>query len=142
MSRFASLALDTETAKRLFLRHPVTGEALHDEEGKPGYIDLLAYSSKAARAKAMEIARQRLDNGENLNQRLTPEQQETHQIAMLAACTRGWHLVGLDGKAIDISFNEQSVVELYSEPGAWYLFSQADAFANNLGNFLPASLKT
>lgn len=136
MSKFASLALDTETPRRMTIRHPATGETLRDEQGREAYIDLLALSSAAAQKARAAIQQRRIDQRAR---RVTVEDAETEAMTVLAACTKGWHLVGLDGVAIDVPFSAEAASELYTAPGLRFVAEQATVFADSAGNFLPGS---
>jgi len=136
MSRFASLALDTETPRKMLIRHPATGEQLKNEAGDPAFIELLALSSRPAQRVRAAIQQRRIDNRVR---RVTLEEAEQEMVEVLAACTTGWLLVGLDGAEIPVPASPDAAAELYATPGMRYLFDQALAFAEQPGNFLPTS---
>lgn len=139
MSRFARLALDTETPRRMAIRHPATGEPMRDVQGREAYLDLLSLSSAAAQKARSAVQQKRIDARVR-----TVSLDEAVQEAMhvLAACTKGWHLVGLDGEAIDVPCTPDAAHELYTSPGLRFVADQASTFADAAGNFLPGSSTT
>jgi hypothetical protein len=139
MSRFAALALDTEAPRRMLIRHPATGETLRDADGTEAFIDLLALTSSAAQKARAEIQRRRI---EGRVRRVTLEDAEREALQVLAACTKGWHLVTLTGDAMNEPCSADVALELYSEPGMRWLTEQATIFADNAGNYLPGSSKS
>lgn len=139
MSRFAALALDTEAPRRMPIRHPVTGDVMKDAHGAEAFIDLLSLTSSAAQKARAVVHQRRIDAGAR---RVTLAEAEAEALTVLAACTKAWHLVGLDGSSLDVPCTEAAALELYSTPGMRHITDQATAFADRAGNFLPASSKT
>lgn len=139
MSRFAALALDTETPRRMIIRHPSTGEPLVDEDGTEAFIDLLALTSAAAQKARNRVQQRRI---EARVRRVTIEEAEAEAMQVLAACTVAWHLVGLDGKALRVPCDKDAALELYQTPGLRFIADQATDFAAAAGNYLPGSSTT
>lgn len=139
MSRFAALALDTETPRRMLIRHPGNDEVLRDAEGREAFIDLLSLSSTPAQKARAAIQQRRI---EARVRRVTVEEAEQEAMQVLAACTVAWHLVGLDGSAIDVACTPDAAHELYTTPGLRFVADQATRFADAAGNFLPGSSTT
>lgn len=136
MSKFAGLALDTETPRRMTIRHPATGEPLRALDGREAFIDLLALSSATAQKARSVIQQRRI---ENRVRRVTVEEAEAEAMQVLAACTKAWFLVGLDGAPIDVPCSADTALELYTAPGLRFVAEQATRFADEAGNFLPGS---
>lgn len=139
MSRFASLALDTETPRRLLIRHPATGEPLVDFTGAEAFIDMLALTSAPAQKARNRVQQRRI---ESRQRRVTVEEAEAEAMQVLAACTVAWYLVGLDGQHIPVACDRDAALELYTTPGLRFIAEQATVFADSAGNFLPASSTT
>jgi hypothetical protein len=136
MSRFARLALDTDTPRRMTIRHPATGEPMVDAAGREAFLDLLSLSGTAANKARARAQQRRIDNRVR---RVTVEEAEAEALQVLVAVTKGWHLVGLDGEAMDVPFTPEAAAELYAEPGLRFITDQATLFADTGGNFLPSS---
>lgn len=136
MTRFSRLALATEEARRMPIRHPATGEVMKDAAGNEAYLDLLSLSSAAAAKARAAIQQRRIEAGVR---RITIEDADAEGMTILAACTKGWLLVGLDGVAIDVPCDATAALELYSTPGLRFIAEQATRFADTAGNYLPAS---
>jgi hypothetical protein len=139
MSRFASLALDTDTPRRMTIRHPATGEPLVDGDGVEAFIDLLALTSAPAQKARNRIQQRRI---ESRQRRVTVDEAEAEAMQVLAACTVAWHLVGLDGAPIPVTCDRDAALELYTTPGLRFIAEQATAFADSAGNYLPGSSTT
>jgi hypothetical protein len=139
MSRFAALALDTDTPRRMTIRHPATGEPLVDGDGAEAFLDLLALTSAPAQKARNRIQQRRI---EARQRRVTVEDTEAESMQVLAACTVAWHLVGLDGAPINVPCDRDAAVELYTTPGLRFIADQAISFADSAGNYLPGSSTT
>jgi hypothetical protein len=139
MSRFAALALDTETPRRMTIRHPSTGEPLVDQDNTEAFIDLLSLTSAPAQKARNRVQQRRI---ESRQRRVTVEEAEAEAMQVLAACTVAWHLVGLDGKALPVPCDKDAALELYTTPGLRFITEQATAFADAAGNYLPGSSTT
>ena len=139
MTRFAKLALATDTPRRMTICHPATGEPLVDAEGRSAFLDLLALTSAPAQKARNAIQQKRIDARVR---RVTVAEAEDEAMSVLAACTKGWHLVGLDGAHIDVECTPAAALELYTTTGMRFLAEQATIFADNAGNFLPGSSTT
>lgn len=137
MSRFAKLALDTETPRRMTIKHPATGEPMVDSTGAEAYLDLYSLNSRRAQKVRAGIQQRRIDAR---MRRVTLQEVEEEALAILAACVAGWHLVDLSGETIDVALSEAAAQELFSTDGMRYLVEQATVFADTAGNFLPTSL--
>lgn len=137
MSKFAALALATDTPRRMPIRHPSTGDVLKDADGNEAYIELVSLSSKRANKVRAGIQQKRI---EARVRKITVEDVEQETLAILSACVTGWHLVGLDGAVIGVPCSEADAQELFATEGMRWLAEQATAFAEAAGNFLPPSL--
>lgn len=139
MTRFASLALETDKPRRMVIRHPATGEPLTDEHGAEAFLDLLSLSSEPAQKARNRVQQRRI---ESRQRRVTVEEAEAEAMQVLAACTVGWHLVGLDGRVIAVPCDRDAALELYTTPGLRFIAEQATQFADAAGNYLPGSSTT
>jgi hypothetical protein len=139
MSRFASLALDTDTPRRMTIIHPKTREPMVDRDGVEAFLDLLALTSAPAQKARNRIQQRRI---EARQRRVTVEDTEAESMEVLAACTVAWHLVGLDGAHINVPCDRDAALELYTTPGLRFIVDQAITFADSAGNYLPGSSTT
>ena len=138
-SKFAGLGLDVDTSRRMTVLHPVTNHPLKDESGANAYIDIYSADSRAAQGHRRQIQDQRLDAVLSRGSRVKSEAIDQEHIDLLVALTAGWHLVALDGSALDIPFSKDAATELYASPAMTWLRDQVDRFAADRANFLPAS---
>lgn len=137
MSKFAGLEIPVDQPQRMVLVHPITRQPLCDPEGRQAYLDIYSADSEAARRHNRAIQRKRLAmRGRG---RITPEELEGEGVDLLAALTTGWHLVGVDGQAIDVPFSIETARELYASPALAWIREQVDEFAADRGNFAAAS---
>lgn len=140
MSKFAALALPVEQPARMIIHHPVTQKPLCDEAGKQAFIDVWSADSETRRKFERASANRRL--ARRARAKITAEEIEAEQVALLVALTAGWHLVDLNGRAIEEPFTPDNARELYAEPAMAWLREQVDEFASDRANFAKASSTT
>lgn len=139
MSKFASLGLAVEKPVRMTITNPLTHQPLRDKKGSEAWIELLSMDSPQAQAHGHKITNQKLrQRGRST---VSSEELEADRVELLAALTRGWRLLGLDGVAIDIDCNADTTRQLYTEPSMFWLREQVNEFIADRANFLPASSK-
>lgn len=115
------------------VRHPVTGEPLADDNGKPMTITLIGSDSAQCRRIVKEIDDKRL---RDVASGLRPSSQdEDREINTIVACTVAWSGILVDGSAPP--YSPANVRMVYTR-FAW-IREQAAAFVLNRANFLPAS---
>lgn len=135
-SPFASLAIDTEATARFRPIHPHTGKPLADEAGEEAWIDFLGWHSQVAQthrlSRETRLRRERRDN-------TTAEEDWNDMGEMLARLTKNWHLVGLDGRHIDVPCSYDLAVEAYNALALRWMRMQALEFLNVQGNFAAPS---
>ena len=83
-----------------------------------------------------EIQQDRIDKRVR---QVTVEDTERDALLILAACVTGWHLVGWDGEPVGVFFSPDAAREMLTDPAMRWLADQGLAFADQAGNFLPAS---
>lgn len=141
MSKFAALAANVATPYRIELVDPITDQPIKDKKGNPAYIDILSTDSAAARefdAGERKKVTEKAIKGRSAD---LPDQFETN-IAKAAKLTKAWHLVDpMSGEVIDVPCTAENAVELYSEPGMGWLFSQVWVGATDPANFMKRSAK-
>lgn len=133
----AALALDVNNPKRCYFNNPVSGLPLVDQHGQRAYWDLLGRDSDAARAYDRSVQTKRA--AKPAGQKLTPEEFEDDNLRGLAAITTGWHLVGLNGQAIDIPFSTDNAVALLNASGMLWLREQVERFLSEPKNYAPTA---
>jgi hypothetical protein len=133
MSRFSGLALDVDTPARMTITHPSTGQPLRDGDGEPAWIDLLSMDSPPV-MKAQRAAQNRRLAGKA--RRLTAEELFAESTEVMAAATKGWRLLTLQGDAIEAPCSPGNAAELYAMPELAWLRDQVDSFLADRGNFL------
>lgn len=133
---FASLRLDTEAKATLFLNDPYTQVPLVDAEGRKAFITLHTPESPAGRRTIAELtAASDRYKRRNKNQDM-PASELMRWVAIRAArLTVDWHLVGLDGQAIQVACNEENALQLYSEPELSWISAQVTDFLSEPSNF-------
>jgi hypothetical protein len=133
MSKFAGLGLAVEAPARMTILHPATGQPLRNAQtGEPAWIDLLSADSPAARAHQREAQNRRL---KARARSVTAEMLEADGTDLLAALTKGWQLVTLDGAPIVEPCTPENARELYAAPELAFIRRQVDEFVADLGNF-------
>ena len=141
MSRFSDLALSLDQTGRMTILHPVTGQPLVSvATGEAAWIDVLAAQSPAGRAHQRQMLVRALERGGQAR-RASYEDVMGDEAARLSKLVRGWFLVSLDGRPMEVPFSEGAALELFTEESLWWLRDQVATFAADLGNF-PAARAT
>jgi hypothetical protein len=140
MSKFAALELDTAKPGRMVILHPVSRQPLKDAEGNEAYVDIYSSDSEIARKYDRKVFRARL----NMRGRgkVQPEQLEAEAVGRLAALSTGWHLLDLQGNAIDVPFSESNAEALYANSRVAWLREQLDEYTTDRENFSKVSSST
>lgn len=141
MSKFAALAADVATPYRVELLDPLTDEPIKDASGNPAYIDV--FSTDSVQGRAFDATERKKVTEKAIKGRSAdlPDQLEAN-FAKAAKLTKAWHLVDpATGTVLDVPCNADNALELYSEPGMSWLFSQVWVGATNPANFMKRSAK-
>jgi hypothetical protein len=137
-SKFGGLSASVADTFKMPIISPVTDQPLKDKSGKEAFLELASADSEIGRKIARE--RQAAMTQRALRGRAIAQDDPTEQnIALIAALTRSWYLVDLDGKQIDVPFSLENATELYSDPGMAWLYRQAFVAANEVANFIKRS---
>lgn len=138
-SKFAGMTLEVEKPSRMTIVHPVSRQPLRDASGVEAFIELYSGDSEVARKHHRAVQRRRLAmKGRG---KISPEELEAEQVEFLCALTTGWHLLALDGSAMEVGFSAENARDLYAEPALSWLREQVDEFIGDRGNFSKASSK-
>lgn len=130
---FGTLALPIERTAKFMLVHPISREPLKDEAGAQGWIELLSWESE--KAQEHRLARDNLLRKQGRD--FTAEEEWADMSQMLAKLTVGWHLVGLDGRAIAAPCTYDLAVGAYNATGLRWLRNATMAFLNTTRHFFP-----
>ena len=137
MSKFAGLAAAVDKPTRCMLSIPVAGRPpLVSRDGDQAYIDCLSLDSREAGAQRRASAIARL---ERRAARLTADDIEAEQVAMLVALIAGWRLYSLSGEPLDVACDEAAKRELMSDPTFAWVRRQVEEHVGDLGNWLGAT---
>ena len=137
MSKLAKLAADVDKASRCYLYVPTGGRPpLASPDGHHAWVDVLSLDSAAAAAQRRSTALARLDKRAA---RISLEDLEAEQAEMLAVLIVDWHLIGLDGQAIDVPCAPETRRELVTEPTFAWIRRQLEEHVSDLGNFMRAT---
>ena len=132
-NKFAGLGVAVDAPARMTILHPTTGQPLRNAAtGDAAWIDLLSADSAAARAHQREAQNRRL---RARARSITAETLEADGTELLASLTKGWALVTLDGRPLDVPCTPENARELYSAPDLGFIRRQVDEFVADLGNF-------
>lgn len=134
MADLNTVAFDTEAARKLIIGHPSTGQPIYDQGGNPAYVEVLSTDSKTAQKHQREQTNRMLAK-RNRN-KVTADEIDASSVELLAALTKGWHLVNFDGEVIDYEFTVANARALYSSAKFRWLREQVDEFAGDRANFL------
>lgn len=137
-SKFDGLGLEVEKPSRMTIHHPAKGTPLRDCDGNEAYIDLLNPDGPKGRAFDRKVTTDRLSR-RNRAAAPTGEQIEAEQTDKMVDLTTGWHLVDLDGNALNVPFSPADARELYSTPAMGWLRIAVQEHLANYSNFAKAS---
>lgn len=112
------------------LEHPVTGEPLLTDDGKPLIIRVLGADSREFRQTMSRISMKNVGK-----KRQTLEGAETNAIELLASVTTGWSNIVYNGEPL--KFTPENVRKLYRERK--WIREQVDVFIADRGNFLTSA---
>lgn len=138
--KFDGLGLAVETPAKALLTHPINQTALVDADGKQAYVEILSYDSREAQQLAQAATNRRIKvRGGAGTVRLTAEELEQERVDVLAALTRGWYLLSLDGTPIaDATFTTANARELYAHPSTRWIREQVELGAGDRSLFTKA----
>ena len=142
MGKFDGLEIAADKPERMFLLHPTTRAPLcnKDDKADVAYIDLYSADSEIKLKHDRAITRRNL--ARRSRKPAEPEEIEKDVNDLFAALTAGWRLIGLDGTPIDIAFNRDDALELYSSHRMVWVREQVDQWVSDRENFLKASSTT
>jgi len=138
MSKFGSLAADVSRPFRVELINPTTDEIIRDHTGEAAYIDVWSIDSERGRAFERQQRKDlRLRVMQSRNGRIEPNDQLEENMSKCAALTEAWHLVDpATREVLDEPCTPENAADLYAEPGAGWIFTQAWVGAISIANFM------
>ncbi len=140
-SKFGGMAASVSETFKMPIISPLTDKPLKDKSGKEAFIELLSADSDVGRKLDREQQQALTQRAMRGNRAGVGDDALEQNILKLAALTRGWLLLDLDGHPIDVAFSPQNAVELYSDPGMGWLYRQAFTAAHEVANFIKRSSK-
>ena len=118
-----------ELGASMELEHPVNGDVLKDDTGKPITIELMGMDSAEYRNKQRELQSRRMSK--MMKGKGSPMLSDAEACELLAAATKGWSGIVEDGKAI--KFSTKAAFDLYM--AHFWIREQVDAFIADRANF-------
>jgi hypothetical protein len=137
-SKFGSLLANVSKPFNVELVDPATDQVIRDRNGKAAYIAV--WSTDSARSREYDKSKRKdlfLRAKASRTGSVAPDDPLDQNIAKCAALTEGWYLVDpvtLD--QIDVPCTPENAVDLYSAPGAGWIFIQPWVEASSTANFL------
>jgi len=130
---FDDLALPADLSAKFYPTRPGTGRRIADEAGEMCWIELLGWNSRAAQDHRFAREEKLRRTG-----RLPSPQEDYDDLGeMLARLTVGWQLVAPTGQRIDAVCDFTTARSLWNNPDLRWLRTQAVAFLDAEGNFIP-----
>ena len=121
----------SKNSQPCYLKHPVTGDVLKNDDGKPFTLFLLGTESQPYKLAARELLNKSME-AQGLKQKSkTDFDIEAFAMNKLTSCTEGWENIVFDGQ--DYPFTPSNCQRLYND-FSW-IQSQALAFIENSENF-------
>jgi hypothetical protein len=107
------------------LEHPVTGEPIKDDDGKPWVISIRGSDSKTVRAIAKKQQNRFTERLRKRGQFGDADTAESEAVEKLVAATIGWRGLVMDGKPYE--FSPENAHKLYSDPRFPWIVEQVQA---------------
>lgn len=141
MGKFGALAADISKPFRVYLLDPVTDQRIKDKDGNEAYVEVYSIIDSD---RAIQFDKEHRTSLARRARRTEDEDNiRDFNAAKLARLTAGWHLVDpATGETIEVDCTEANAEELYSDPGAGWVFRQALLGASDTANFFTRSPKT
>ena len=137
---FDALGVNVTASVRMPILHPGTGEVLVDENNREAYLELLSEDSDAGQRFDRDVSKQTIKKIRARGLKAVDDADQLEiQVDRISALITGWHLVGLDGRAIDFPFSQENAKRLMAEKSMAWLRRRAIAFVADAGNFMRAS---
>lgn len=123
-----------DTAHEMNLCHPVTGEKLFHEDGKPLLINVLGSESEQFRCCNSIISNRRVAKNVAITDKLSHQYLNTDdEISDIAASiTVGWS--GIVENGTELVFTKETALQLYRRQK--WIAKQVFEFAGNIENFM------
>jgi hypothetical protein len=132
-----ALGVEVEKPIRMPLLHPETQLPLVDaESGEPAYFDVLNPNSPQIQAEEKARSRARGKPPTNETQDQKDAREEKAFFERLSTMIRGWNLVTLEGKKIDVPFSAENALAVLQAPSLYPYRNQLMQFASETANFL------
>ncbi len=137
-SKFGSLLANVSTPFKVELVDPATDQVIRDKAGKASYIAV--WSTDSAKSREYDKSKRKdlfLRAKASRSGTVAPDDPLDINIAKCAALTDSWYLVDpLTLEQIDVPCTPENAVDLYSAPGAGWIFIQPWVEASSTANFL------
>jgi hypothetical protein len=137
-NKFGSLLANVHAPFKVELVDPATDQVIRDKSGKAAYIAVWSTDSALSReydkSKRKDLFLRAKASRSGTAGHDDPLDQN---IAKCAALTESWYLVDpVTQEQIDVPCTPENAVDLYSAPGAGWIFIQPFVEASNNANFL------
>lgn len=145
---FDALGVDVDVPVKMPIIYPGEVDPIVDEEKREGYIEFLPWDSeigrKLDRKDFKDVVRRgfRQKSRAELLKDAEADDPVEKQVERLAGLATSWHLVGPDGKAIEIPFSKENAEKLFASPKMGWLRRQAWVWINNEANFMKSPSKS
>lgn len=137
-NKFGSLLANVAVPFKVELIDPATDQVIRDKSGKAAYIAV--WSTDSARSREYDKSKRKdlFLRAKASRSGVAPHDDPLDQnIAKCAALTDSWYLVDpVSLEPIDVPCTAENAVDLYSAPGAGWIFIQPWVEASSTANFL------
>ena len=142
MSKFGSLLANVSVPFKVELIDPATDQVIRDKNGKASFIAV--WSTDSAKSRDYDKSKRKdlfLRAKASRTGTVAPDDALDQNIAKCAALTESWYLVDpVTLEQIDVPCTAENAVDLYSSPGAGWIFIQPWVEASSTANFLQRPL--
>lgn len=136
--KFGSLLANVAVPFKVELVDPATDQVIRDKSGKAAYIAV--WSTDSAKSRDYDKSKRKdlfMRAKASRTGSVLPDDALDQNIAKCAALTDSWYLVDpVTLEQIDVPCTPENAVDLYSSPGAGWIFIQPWVEASSTANFL------
>lgn len=129
-----ALALDVSAPVSVTLLHPKTRQPLRDENGKEATISVVSLDSPDVQRVQKAALNKRLKMRGRVT--LTADELEAERTETMVVATKSWHLVSLEGKALDVPLTAENARVVYSDARFAWIKEQVNEALDDRATFL------
>lgn len=129
-----ALALDVAHAVPVILLNPKTRQPLRDADSKEAFISIVSVDSPEVQRVQKATLNKRLKMRGRMT--MTADELDAERAETLIAATKEWHLVDMEGNALNVPFTEANARLLYTDTRFTWIREQVSEALDDRATFL------